>query len=303
MVEADEIIGLLKQLDVSGQEVARSFYLTAADGDQPYTFDRITRGKGLHIEAVCVSIMGGIQPGVLADYVRQAVSGGAKADGLLQRFGLMVYPDISRDWKEVDRYPDKSARQVINNLVNKLNTLNPADIGAEADPYKAVPFLRFDEKAQLLFSAWRTQLEHQLKSDEEHPAIVSHLAKYRKLIPSLALLNHLCDEGKGLVSETALQRAIAYAQYLESHARRIYSFATRPDIDAAKTILKRLTSGKLSSPFTARELYKKGWTGLSTPNQAKTAIDLLVEYSYLHEEKRMTDGRPTELYHWHEVKI
>lgn len=49
MVESDEIIGLLKQLDTSGQEVARSFYLTAADGDKGYTFDRIMRGKGLHI--------------------------------------------------------------------------------------------------------------------------------------------------------------------------------------------------------------------------------------------------------------
>ena len=60
MVEADEIIGLLKQLDAGGQEVARSFYLTAADGDKPYTFDRIMRGKGLHIDALCLSIIGGI---------------------------------------------------------------------------------------------------------------------------------------------------------------------------------------------------------------------------------------------------
>jgi putative DNA primase/helicase len=106
LVESDEIIGLLKQLDVSGQETARSFYLTAADGDKPYTFDRIMRGKGLHIPALCLSIIGGIQPGVLAEYVRQATGGGAGADGLLQRFSLMVYPDISPDWREVDRYPD-----------------------------------------------------------------------------------------------------------------------------------------------------------------------------------------------------
>jgi hypothetical protein len=298
MVEADEIIGLLKQLDASGQEVARSFYLTAADGDKPYTLDRIMRGKGLHIEAVCLSIIGGIQPGILAEYVRQAINGGASADGLIQRFGLIVYPDISSNWKEVDRYPDSTARQAVNMLAEKLNNLSPGNIRAETDPYGGVPFLRFSDVAQTLFSEWRTELEHRLRSNEEHPAIVSHLAKYRKLVPSLALLNHLCDVGHGLVSEVALQRAINFSNYLESHARRIYSFATRPDIDAAKTVLKRLTSGKLLSPFSARGLYKKGWAGLTTPNQAKAVIDLLIEYGHLLEEKRTTEGRPTEVYHW-----
>jgi putative DNA primase/helicase len=118
LVESDEIIGLLKQLDASGQETARSFYLTAADGDKSYTFDRIMRGKGQRIEALCLSIIGGIQPGVLAEYVRQATGGGAGADGLLQRFGLMVYPDITPDTKYVDRYPDNELRQAVNQLRN-----------------------------------------------------------------------------------------------------------------------------------------------------------------------------------------
>ena len=138
LVEADEIIGLLKQLDAGGQEVARSFYLTAADGDKPYTFDRIMRGKGLHIDALCLSIIGGIQPGVLAEYVRQAMGGGAGADGLLQRFGLMVYPDISPDWKEVDRYPDSELRQSVNQLAERLDDLDPHDIGAEEDAYGGI---------------------------------------------------------------------------------------------------------------------------------------------------------------------
>ncbi len=298
LVEADEIIGLLKQLDAGGQEVARSFYLTAADGDKPYTFDRIMRGKGLHIEALCLSIIGGIQPGVLAEYVRQATGGGAGADGLLQRFGLMVYPDISPDWKEVDRYPDSQLREAVNLLVERLDNLSHADIGAETDQFGGVPFLRFDDKAQVLFSEWRATLETRLRSGEEHPAIVSHLSKYRKLIPSLALINHLCDSRQGAVNEAALLRAIAFSEYLESHAQRIYSYATRPDIDAAKTLLKRLGSGKLPDVFKAREIYLKGWAGLETPSKAQAAIDLLLEYHHLSEKEITTGGRPTTHYHW-----
>ena len=298
MVEADEIIGLLKQLDASGQEVARSFYLTAADGNAPYTFDRIMRGKGLHIEALCLSIIGGIQPGVLAEYVRQATGGGAGADGLLQRFGLLVYPDISPNWQEVDRYPDSAARQAVNMLTERLDTLNPDEIGTDVGLYGGVPYLHFDDAAQVLFSEWRSTLEHRLRSGEEHTAIVSHLAKYRKLIPTLALINHLCDTRQGAVSERALMRAIAFGEYLESHARRIYSYATRPDIDAAKNLLKRLESGKLSNPFKARELSQKGWAGMETPAKAQAAINQLLEYHHLSEEELKTGGRSTTHYHW-----
>ena len=296
LVEADEIIGLLKQLDAGGQEVARSFYLTAADGDKSYTFDRILRGKGLHIPALCLSIIGGIQPGVLAEYVRQATGGGAGADGLLQRFGLMVYPDVSPEWCEVDRYPDSAARAAVNLLAERLDSMSHEGVGAETDPYGGAPFLHFDEAAQELFSEWRAVLERRLRSGEEHPAIVSHLSKYRKLIPSLALINHLCDAAHGAVSEAALLRAIAFGEYLESHARRIYSYATRPDIDAAKTLLKRLSGGKLPIPFKARDIYIKGWTGLETSQKAQAAIELLIEYSHLTEHEQDTGGRPTRVY-------
>jgi putative DNA primase/helicase len=298
LVESDEIIGLIKQLDASGQEVARSFYLTAADGDKPYTFDRITRGKGLHIEALCLSIIGGVQPGVLAEYVRQATNGGPGADGLLQRFGLMVYPDISPKWTGVDREPDGAARKAINELVQELDNLGVSEIEAEADELGGVPFLHFDDDAQRAFSEWQSKLEHRLRSGEDHPAIVSHLSKYRKLIPSLALINHLCNGGKGPVSELALQRAIEFSEYLEAHMQRVYSYATRPDIDAAKTLLKRLATGKLQTPFKARDLYQKGWTGLETLSKAQAAINLLLEYRHLHEEEIATGGRPTTRYYW-----
>ncbi len=305
LVEADEIIGLLKQLDANGQEVARSFYLTAADGDKSYTFDRIMRGKGLHIEALCLSIIGGIQPGVLAEYVRQATSGGAGADGLLQRFSLMVYPDISPDCKYMDRFPDSTLRDSVNRLAERMDSLNPADISAEDGQFGGVPFLRFDDAAQAVFAEWIVALDTRLRSGEEHPAIASHLSKYRKLIPSLALINHLCDTRGGAVSEQALIRAIAFSEYLESHAMRIYSGATRPDIDAAKSLLKRLDSGKLPSPFKARELWRRGWSGLETAQKAESAIDVLIEYGHLIEEtiKPEFGGRPTSSFHFNREVI
>jgi putative DNA primase/helicase len=257
------------------------------------------RGKGLHIPALCICIIGGIQPGVLAEYVRQANNGGAGADGLLQRFALMVYPDISPNWKEVDRYPDKTAKKDVNQLAEWLDNLDPLnDIKTELDEYGNVPYMRFDNDAQLLFSEWRESLEIRLRSGEEHPSMVSHLSKYRKLIPSLALINHLCEDGKDAITEKSLLRAIAYSEYLESHARRIYASATRPDIDAARTIINKLQKSRLSNPFTARDVYRNNWTGLDSKQKAQSAIDLLVEYNHLIVENIETGGRPTAFYHW-----
>jgi putative DNA primase/helicase len=40
-------------------------------------------------------------------------------------------------------------------------------------------------------------------------ALEGHFAKYRKLSPALALINHLADGGEGAVGQTALRRALA----------------------------------------------------------------------------------------------
>lgn len=297
LFEADELIGLLKSLDKQGQEGARAFYLTAADGNQSYTIDRIMRGTNLHIESACLSIVGGIQPGVLGEYVREALSGGAGADGLLQRFGLMVYPDISPKYEYIDRFPDKLARDTVNDLVRKLHSLDVVAI-ATIGEYCKTPYLHFDDSAQEIFIEWLCNLEKRLRSDEDHPAIVSHLSKYRKLVPALALINHLCDSEEKSVSESSLLRALAYCEYLESHARRIYSYGTQPGIDAAKSVLTKLKKGKLNSPFTVRDIYRKCWAGIDTPKKAEAAINVLLDYNHLEKAETFTEGRPATLLHW-----
>ena len=88
----DEIVSLLKTLDREEYAAARGFYLAAWNGTEGYTFDRIIRGTQ-HIEAACVSMLGSSQPGKIAEYIRRAVDGGEGDDGMIQRFGLLVWPD------------------------------------------------------------------------------------------------------------------------------------------------------------------------------------------------------------------
>src|SRR5271165_2971419 len=138
----DELVSLLKGLDREEQAAARGFFLTAWNGTASYTFDRIIRGK-THIEAACLSLLGSTQPGRLAEYVRRAVSGGAGDDGLIQRFGLLVWPDQNGDWKERDRWPDTAARETAWRTFDRLESLDIEAIEAERDQFEALPFLRF----------------------------------------------------------------------------------------------------------------------------------------------------------------
>ncbi|MSQ54910.1 MAG: DUF3987 domain-containing protein, partial [Betaproteobacteria bacterium] len=168
----DELVGLLKSLDKEGNESARGFFLTAWSGTEGYTFDRIGRGLNQRIEACCLSLLGSIQPAVIGGYLRQAVAG-AGDDGLLSRFQLLVWPDVAGEWHDVDRWPESQARATANETFDRLDTLDPQAFGATLED-GGIPYLRFDDAAQVLFSEWRAELERRLRSGEDHPAVESH---------------------------------------------------------------------------------------------------------------------------------
>ena len=156
LVERDEMVSFLKHLDRDDQAVARGFYLSGWSGDQPYTFDRIVRGYR-HIEAVCLSVLGNTQPARIGEYVRRANAGGAGGDGLIQRFGLLVWPDAHPDWRNVDEYPDSAAREAawqVFDRVSKMDEAAALGAGALKGEFDKVPHFRFDDDARTDFLGW-----------------------------------------------------------------------------------------------------------------------------------------------------
>lgn len=290
----DELIGLLKSLDKEGNEGARGFFLSAWSGTDSYTFDRIGRGLNLRIDACCLSLLGSIQPAVIGGYLRQAVAG-AGGDGLLSRFQLLVWPDIAGEWRDIDRWPDTAAKAAADATFERLDSFDPVQAGAVAED-GCIPYLRFDEAAQELFSEWRAGFEQRIRSGNDHAAFEAHLAKYRKLVPALALLIHLADDGGAAVGETALLKALAWAEYLEAHARRAYASVTQAEAESARALLNRIRRGEVPDPFGPRDVYLKHWAFLSKPDETHEAARLLCDLDYLREEIQHTAGRPKALY-------
>jgi len=296
----DELYGLLTSLDKQGQEGSRAFYLQSYDGNQGYTFDRIGRGT-THIPRVCLAMIGGIQPGRIQEYVRGAVAGGSADDGLLQRFGLAVWPDTGGEYVHVDQWPDTPARQDAWAVFERLAALQPA-----SDTEPAV--WRFDEDAQALFVEWLVPFETEIRGDELHPAMVSHLSKYRKLIPALALLFAMIDtpDSGGVIHEAELLRALAWGEYLRTHANRLYAAAVTPETTGAAALLGKIKAGKLADKdgvildsFTPRQVAIKHWAGLDTPDAVRKAADVLADFDWLRRDLvagGAAGGRPSDRY-------
>ncbi len=125
----------------------------------------------------------------------------------------------------------------------------------------------------------------------------SHLAKYRSLMPSLALIFHLVDavSGKtaGPVSLEAAMLAADWCGYLEAHARKIYAPELNPDVAAAHRLAAKIRSGDIEDGHKVRDIYRREWPGLVNADQVHAGLEVLVQCNWVRVEHQDTGGRPT----------
>jgi hypothetical protein len=111
-----------------------------------------------------------------------------------------------------------------------------------------------------------------------------------------ALIDHLADGGTGSISETAVLRAFAFAEYLETHAHRAYGAGSEVGARAAKAIPKHIRKRNLSDGLTGRDVHQRVWSNLSDRAHVQAGLDLLCDRNWFFAEKRETGGRPTFAY-------
>jgi hypothetical protein len=91
------------------------------------------------------------------------------------------------------------------------------------------------------------------------------------------------------------ERAAAWCDYLEAHARRIYGCLVSPELHAARVLADRITKGKLAAEFSTREVYLKGWAGLATPDEVRAALRVLEDAGWVRPvQGGEHQGRPSE---------
>lgn len=295
LVFRDELAGWLASLDNETNRGDKAFYLEGYNGTASFPVDRIGRGS-IVVSPFCLSVFGGIQPGPLTRYMMGA-SQSMEQDGFLARFQVLVYPD-PKPWKWVDRYPADGTREFVRDVFDRLAAFDPVQDGATpADDFNPIPAFRFSAEAREVFAEWSADLNLSRIPRESDPLLRQHLGKFDRLFCSLALVLHLAYGRVGDVQEDTAVRAAMWCEYLEGHARRVYSLAEHGRMDAAALLARRIAAGKLADHFTTRDVWKKGWSGLSTPQQAETALGILEEFGHVVGiETEGETGRPTTRY-------
>ncbi|MCX6630159.1 MAG: DUF3987 domain-containing protein, partial [Candidatus Solibacter sp.] len=238
-----------------------------------------------------LSMCGGIQPNRLAAYVSGGNGVPLGDDGLIQRFQLLVWPDVSKEFQYVDRAPDTIAQQQFARILECLT----------GDKGDGPALYCFDAEAQELFVWWLIEHEQRVRRGGLSPLMSGHLAKYRSLFPSLALLFEMADQASehvkklgrgiggfgGFYPPTHLKvtygnafKAYCWTEYLESHAARIYAVSRTPEQWVTKQLADRIASGAVSKAvgsdiFSCRDIEHKNWKGLNSTERVKTAcLDL-----------------------------
>lgn len=287
----DELIGWISQLDAPGREGERALALEAWNGNTSHTIDRIERGE-IHVPFCCLSVIGGITPARLRAYLVETMRDGPTDDGFIQRFQLMVYPDVPKGFRYIDKKPCDSR---VLELFDRITTI---------DMHDPLVF-SFDTDAQDFFVDWYVALQTRLRSGDMHPALASHLSKFPKLLPTIALLCAIADAvppneriGLGYV-----QVGARWCEVLETHADRVYSCVVSAQMQAAADLSQKIETGKVklgeNGTFMTRDVYRPQWSGLDTPAKAQAAIEVLQDAGWVRRappqsSTRSGGGRPPE---------
>lgn len=126
------------------------------------------------------------------------------------------------------------------------------------------------------------------------------------LMPSLALLLELADSVAGKrdpanVSLRYAQQAAASCDYLESHARRVYSCIISPQLRAARVLADKIKQKKVGADglFSCRDVYLNGWACLESPEAVKRAPEVLEDAGWVRGLTTVPGprgGRPADRY-------
>lgn len=294
LMARDELSGLFEIWTRNGREAERTLYLEAWNGTSPYSSDRVVSGTWT-VPHLCLSVMGTIQPAKLA----RLLGGSGIEDGLAQRFQLLVFPEpMQRQF--CDAPEDYAVKSALERILYELATADFRKLCVTPHT-EDIPSLTFSREAYEQYKVW--WIENSSRTDD--PVLCSFTTKHERLVPALALIDHLTvsfSEGTpellAPVPLQSVQRAIAQSEFFLSHVKRALGILKRPTLTTHDAILSRLESGHLVNGFSLRDLLRAGWTGLKNPDEVQNALKHLVADGVLQEmnSSNPSGGRKTVRY-------
>lgn len=275
----DELKGQLERLDKYGNEGDRSFMMSCWSGLEDYSEDRMCRESLLNIP-LALTWIGCIPPSPLQRYLCEAMGKSGGADGFMQRFQFVCYPDQ----KTVFALPEAAVPAVLECEIQKVVERLDAEVTNQTR------ILSFSVEAQAHFDEWLVKHENDSRFGGHPLYWESHLGKQAKAVAVLVIILHRLEE---VISGTqndkiylrTLQSALHAQGYYLAHARRCYDSIIGGAVSDAEVILSLVKQKRLPPRFKAQDIYHQGLGGLSDSTRVRAALDLLLDYGWVVSEK------------------
>ena len=287
----DELKGQLERLDKQGNEGDRSFMMSCWSGLEDYSEDRMCRESLLNIP-LALTWIGCIPPSPLQRYLCEAMGRSGGADGFIQRFQFVCYPDQ----KKAFTLPDVAMPDSLENEIQRVMEL------LDAKTSNQTRYLSFSNEAQVHFDEWLVIHENDARFGGHPLYWESHLGKQAKALAVLAIILHRLNETvlgtlEDQISLETLKSALQAQAYYLAHSRRCYDSLTGGTVSEAEVILSLFRQKRLPRRFKAQDIYHQGLGGLSDSMRVRSALELLQDYGWVVSEKESgATGRRNEFW-------
>jgi Protein of unknown function (DUF3987)/Primase C terminal 2 (PriCT-2) len=256
----------------------------------PTTVDRKTGDETLHIPRASVSIVGGIQPGVLAEAMRHE----HMQDGMCARILLAMPADREIRWSEAEI--DEATELAMQGLYAKLLTLEPAvNRSDESAGFQPVPLTLTPEAKRAWVDYFNRHRAEMVGLDEDLRSAWSKLEAYTARSALIfQLVSWAAGDAPGdAVDESAVRAAIVLSDWFGGEAKRVYGMFGESEDDRDRRELPELIRRK-GGAITARELMRCS-RRYPTSEDADAALEALAKTGagyWEHERQGPEGGRP-----------
>ncbi len=269
LVVRDELAGWLGGIaEYKGGQGSDCGHWLATWSGAPLTVDRKTGAvKMLHVPRAAVSLVGGIQPGVL----KSAIGREHRQDGLCARL-LLAMPD-PRPVRWTDASTDALIEVAMGGVFDRLLEMEPAaDAAGNPEPF---PIDLSAEARELWIAFYNRHGAEMMRLDDDLAAAWSKLRAYAA---RFALIFQLSKWAAGEASDDSIdgdsmEAGIELADWFGGEARRVYGLFTENEGDREQRELIEMIRRKGGS-VTAREL-RASARRYRQPGEAEKALEAL----------------------------
>lgn len=257
MWRVDELSGLLADFDryaSSGKEGGTRARLLSSYDCQSWKSNRRDAGKNLHIPSACVSIFGGLQPGM----VRKSFDGSDEDSGFLPRF-MFIRAERERValWSEETLSPASCG--LLRRMVEHLAGFMP-DVDERGEKRPCTAYLSSGAKS--LFVDWYNALAVEDWEQLADGTVDAVRQKLKGQALRLCLLLHCLDaaisggDGLNLIPEDTMRRALLLADWVKGNQIQTLALLkgekSRPSSPVERAIMESLVAD-------AERIEAEGW--------------------------------------------